>query len=100
MHSRMARPFRRAGTPIREARGAGATGTEPAGRSTCTDGSRPRYRPRMHDACRVDPGTKANLARRSTDARLGVAKSDAPAEMARLTDRLSVLQGRLYAEQS
>ncbi len=54
----------------------------------------------MRDACRIEPGTKANLMKRSTDDRLGIDKSQAQAELARLTDRLSVLQGRLYAERT
>src|SRR6476469_6946857 len=52
----------------------------------------------MRDACRVEPGTKANLTGRATDDRLGVEKGQAQAELARITDQLSVLQGRLYAE--
>lgn len=52
----------------------------------------------MRDACRVDPGTKANLTQRPTDDRLGVEKGNAQAELAQLTERLSILHQRLYAE--
>jgi PPK2 family polyphosphate:nucleotide phosphotransferase len=52
------------------------------------------------DACRVKPGTNPNLRARSTDDRFGIVKGEAQAVLAELTDRLSVLQGRLYAEHS
>ena len=52
----------------------------------------------MRDVCRVVPGTKADLLSRSTDDRLGVEKGRAQAELATLTDRLSLLHGRLHAE--
>ena len=45
-----------------------------------------------------NPGRPAKLADRPTGDRLGVEKGNAQAELAALTDRLSVLQGRLYAE--
>jgi len=54
----------------------------------------------MRDACRLEPGTKANLTGRPTGDRLGVEKGRAQEELARLTDRLSVLHGRLHAERS
>jgi PPK2 family polyphosphate:nucleotide phosphotransferase len=54
----------------------------------------------MRDACRVDPGTKANLLGRPTDDRLGIDKGGAQPALAALTDRLSLLHGRLYAERS
>jgi PPK2 family polyphosphate:nucleotide phosphotransferase len=53
---------------------------------------------RMREACIVEPGGKAKLADRPTGDRLGVEKGNAQAELASRTDRLSVLQGRLYAE--
>jgi PPK2 family polyphosphate:nucleotide phosphotransferase len=58
------------------------------------------YGPAMLEQCRVDPGTKAKLTERSSDARLGIEKGKAQLELARLTDQLSVFQGRLYAERS
>jgi PPK2 family polyphosphate:nucleotide phosphotransferase len=51
-----------------------------------------------HDACRVDPGDKAKLADRPTDDRLGIEKGAAQVELTKLTDRLSLLHQRLYAE--
>ena len=76
-------------------RGACGTGTATAGRSTCNDETwrSVRGRPR-----RVRPGEKAKLGERATDDRLGIDKGKAQAEMAKLTDRLSVLHERLYAE--
>ncbi len=56
------------------------------------------YGPLMRDACRVEPGTKANLAGRATDDRLGIDKDQAQSELAELTERLSVLHARLWAE--
>ena len=50
------------------------------------------------DACRVEQGTKTNLVSRSTDDRLGIEKGQAQAALVRLTERLSVLHGRLHAE--
>jgi len=52
----------------------------------------------VRDACRVVPGEKAKLGERATDDRLGIEKGTAQAEMTKLTDRLSVLHERLYAE--
>ncbi len=52
----------------------------------------------MRDVCQVVPGTKADLLSRSTNDRLGVEKGHAQAELATLTDRLSLLHGRLHAE--
>jgi PPK2 family polyphosphate:nucleotide phosphotransferase len=54
----------------------------------------------MRDACRIDPGTGANLDGRPTDDRLGIEKGKAQDELASLTDRLSVLHQRLYAERA
>jgi PPK2 family polyphosphate:nucleotide phosphotransferase len=54
----------------------------------------------MRDACRIEPGTKANLVGRPTNDRLGVQKGRAQEELAMLTDRLSMLHGRLHAERS
>ena len=58
----------------------------------------PGYRPAMHDSCLVEAGAKAGLDRRATDDRLGIEKGKAQAELARLTERLSLLHQRLYAE--
>lgn len=52
------------------------------------------------NACRVEPGSKANLAERPTGDRLGVEKGRAQPELAALTDRLSVLHWRLHAERT
>jgi PPK2 family polyphosphate:nucleotide phosphotransferase len=52
----------------------------------------------MQDACRVEPGTAARLDARPTDDRLGIEKGVAQAKLAGLTERLSVLHQRLYAE--
>jgi PPK2 family polyphosphate:nucleotide phosphotransferase len=54
----------------------------------------------MRDVCRIEPGTKANLPARSTNDRLGVEKGRAQSLLATLTDRLSMLHGRLHAERS
>jgi PPK2 family polyphosphate:nucleotide phosphotransferase len=51
-------------------------------------------------ACRVEPGTRANLNARPTDDRLGIEKGRAQPELAALTDRLSLLHGRLHAERA
>src|SRR6202030_4621910 len=59
-----------------------------------------RYRPAMHDGCRIEPGAKANLVGRSTDDRLGIEKGRAQQALTNLTDRLSHLHGRLHAERS
>jgi PPK2 family polyphosphate:nucleotide phosphotransferase len=52
----------------------------------------------MYESCRVEPGSKALLDARPTDDRLGIEKGAAQAELAKLTERLSVMQQRLYAE--
>jgi len=49
-------------------------------------------------ACIVEPGAKAKLADRPTDDRLGIEKGSAQNELIALTERLSVLHGRLHAE--
>jgi PPK2 family polyphosphate:nucleotide phosphotransferase len=54
----------------------------------------------MHDACRVEPGTKANLDGRATDDRLGIENGRGQEVLVGLTSRLSVLHGRLHAEGS
>jgi PPK2 family polyphosphate:nucleotide phosphotransferase len=54
----------------------------------------------MRDACRIEPGTKSNLQGRATDDRLGIDKGRAQPALAALTERLSVLHGRLYAERT
>ena len=54
----------------------------------------------MRDACRIAPGAKANLDGRPTDDRLGIEKGNAQTDLAKLTDQLSVLHQRLYAEGS
>jgi PPK2 family polyphosphate:nucleotide phosphotransferase len=54
---------------------------------------------RLAAAVRVTPGDKAQLAKRATDDRLGLAdKATARARLDELTGELSVLQNRLYAE--
>jgi PPK2 family polyphosphate:nucleotide phosphotransferase len=50
--------------------------------------------------CRVEPGKPAELAKRSTDAKFDLVKRDAEVELVKLTERLAVLQNRLYAEHS
>jgi len=52
----------------------------------------------MLNVIRVEPGTKAGLAKRATDDRLGVEKGHAAEILRGLTDRLGVLHRRLYAE--
>jgi PPK2 family polyphosphate:nucleotide phosphotransferase len=52
----------------------------------------------MLNVVRVEPGTKAGLVERATDDRLGVEKGHAAEILRELTDRLSVLHRRLYAE--
>jgi PPK2 family polyphosphate:nucleotide phosphotransferase len=54
----------------------------------------------MLNACRVEPGTKAGLARRATGDRLGFEKGHAVDLMRDLNDRLGVLHSRLYAERA
>jgi len=49
-------------------------------------------------ACRVDPGSAAHLAERPTDGKLGLDKDTFEAELGDLTDRLSQLHNRLWAE--
>ncbi len=57
-------------------------------------------RARLRVACRVEPGSSANLDGRATDDRFGIEKVDAQAELIRLTDRLSVMHQRLWAERT
>jgi PPK2 family polyphosphate:nucleotide phosphotransferase len=52
----------------------------------------------MRHACLVEPGAQADLAHRSTSDRLGTDKGGAQAALAGLTERLSMLHQRLYAE--
>jgi PPK2 family polyphosphate:nucleotide phosphotransferase len=52
----------------------------------------------MRRACLVEPNAQAGLASRSTDDRLGTEKGAAQTALAGLTERLSVLHQRLYAE--
>jgi len=52
----------------------------------------------MLNVVRVEPGTKARLSERATGDRLGVDKGHAAEILRELTDRLSVLHRRLYAE--
>jgi PPK2 family polyphosphate:nucleotide phosphotransferase len=52
----------------------------------------------MRRACLVEPETQAGLGQRSTDDRLGTEKGAAQTALAGLTERLSVLHQRLYAE--
>lgn len=54
----------------------------------------------MYETCLVEPGTKAKLGSRPTDDRLGVEKGSAQSELAKLTERLSVMHQRLYAERT
>jgi PPK2 family polyphosphate:nucleotide phosphotransferase len=54
----------------------------------------------MLNLIRVEPGAKAGLAKRATDDRLGVEKGRAAEILRELTDRLSVLHRRLYAERT
>ena len=58
----------------------------------------PRTYRERRNACLVEPGSKADLADRSTDDRLGIDKARAQLELADLTERLGLLQQRLYAE--
>ena len=51
-------------------------------------------------ACRVDPGSDAELASRPTDDKLGLDKQKVEDELPRLTERLSELHNRLWAEHS
>jgi PPK2 family polyphosphate:nucleotide phosphotransferase len=48
--------------------------------------------------CSVEPGAAAELEKRSTGAKFGLAKRDAELELLALTERLAVLHNRLYAE--
>jgi PPK2 family polyphosphate:nucleotide phosphotransferase len=52
----------------------------------------------VRNECRVEPGTAAELTKRPTDSKFGLAKRDAEAELAGLTERLVLLHNRLYAE--
>src|SRR5262249_10352565 len=91
-------PRLRAGIPTLRARAVGGTGTALAGRSTCSDTELGRYGPGMLNDIRVQPGSKARLAKRATDDRLGVDKGRAADILRELPARLSVLHRRLYAE--
>jgi len=53
---------------------------------------------RVRREVRVEPGTPAELADRATGATLGFEKARAPRDLAGLTERLHVLQNRLWAE--
>jgi PPK2 family polyphosphate:nucleotide phosphotransferase len=53
----------------------------------------------MLDAMRITPGTPAQLAKRITDDKLGLGtKADAPQILAELTERMTLLQTKLWAE--
>ncbi len=52
----------------------------------------------MRDACRIVPGAQAKFDSRATDDKLGLDKATAEADNARLTNRLSELHNRLWAE--
>jgi len=52
----------------------------------------------MLDELRVDAGTKARIAERAADDRLGIDKDDGEKRLAKLVSRIDALQHRLYAE--
>ena len=52
----------------------------------------------MRAACRVEPGSHAKLTDRPTDAKLGLDRATVETEAAHLTERLSELHNRLWAE--
>jgi PPK2 family polyphosphate:nucleotide phosphotransferase len=52
----------------------------------------------MHQKCRVEPGSKAELAKRASGDRLGCSKKDADDQMVRYIERTALLHNRLYAE--
>ncbi|HEX6725011.1 MAG TPA: PPK2 family polyphosphate kinase [Gaiella sp.] len=52
----------------------------------------------MLDRLRVDPGSAARIAERSTDDRLGLEKDDGEKRLDELVERIDQLQYRLYAE--
>lgn len=52
----------------------------------------------MLESLRVDPGSAARLAERSTDDRLGLDKDDGEKRLDELVERIDELQYRLYAE--
>jgi PPK2 family polyphosphate:nucleotide phosphotransferase len=54
----------------------------------------------MYEGCRIEPGTKAKLEARPTHGRLGIEKGTAQTELMSLTERLSVMHQRLFAEHS
>jgi PPK2 family polyphosphate:nucleotide phosphotransferase len=54
--------------------------------------------PSVRSQLRVDPGSDVDLAHRSTRARLGWDKAAARTELFEVTQRLDLLQARLYAE--
>ena len=52
----------------------------------------------MRDACRVKPGTSADLSKRATDDHLGLVRAASEKTMGSLTERLSLMHNRLFAE--
>ena len=52
----------------------------------------------MRNACWVKPGSAAGLAQRATDDLLGLEKRESDKRMEALTERLSLLHNRLFAE--
>jgi len=52
----------------------------------------------MLQSLRVDPGSAARIAERSTDDRLGREKDDAEKRLGELVERIDALQSRLFAE--
>jgi PPK2 family polyphosphate:nucleotide phosphotransferase len=52
----------------------------------------------MHQKCRVEPGSNADLVKRPSGDRLGCDKKQADEEMERYTERTALLHNRLYAE--
>jgi PPK2 family polyphosphate:nucleotide phosphotransferase len=52
----------------------------------------------MLEELRVDPGTKARIAERPADDRLGIDKEDGEKRLEKLVPRIDALQYRLYAE--
>jgi PPK2 family polyphosphate:nucleotide phosphotransferase len=53
---------------------------------------------RVHHDCRVEPGSKAGLRKRSTDDTFGNDRKDAEAEHAERVEQLALLHNRLWAE--
>src|SRR5262245_10275625 len=52
----------------------------------------------MLDRLRVDPGSAARIAARSTDDRLGLEREEGEKRLGKLVERIDELQYRLYAE--